>query len=90
MKASGGLFKDMTIHDFDMARWLVDEPIATVYATGQALVDPTTRIEGDDIDTASVLMTTVSGKQITILNSRRASVGYDQRIEAHCAKGLYR
>ena len=86
MKASGGLFKDMTIHDFDMARWLVDEPIATVYAAGQALVDPTTRIEGDDIDTASVLMTTVSGKQITILNSRRASVGYDQRIEAHCAK----
>ena len=87
MRASGGLFKDMTIHDFDMARWLLDEPIQSVYATGSALVDPKTATEGHDIDTASLVLTSQTGKQITILNSRRSTCGYDQRIEAHCAKG---
>jgi myo-inositol 2-dehydrogenase/D-chiro-inositol 1-dehydrogenase len=85
MRASGGLFKDMMIHDFDMARWLVDEKIVSVYATGGAIIDEKTRTEGKDIDTASVLMTTETNKQITIINSRRASVGYDQRVEAHCS-----
>jgi myo-inositol 2-dehydrogenase/D-chiro-inositol 1-dehydrogenase len=85
MRVSGGLFKDMMIHDFDMARWLVDEKIASVYATGGAVVDKKTQTEGKDIDTASVLMTTETNKQITIINSRRASVGYDQRVEAHCS-----
>jgi myo-inositol 2-dehydrogenase/D-chiro-inositol 1-dehydrogenase len=85
MRASGGLFKDMMIHDFDMARWLVDEKIVSVYAIGGAIIDEKTRTEGKDIDTASVILTTETGKQITILNSRRATVGYDQRVEAHCA-----
>jgi myo-inositol 2-dehydrogenase/D-chiro-inositol 1-dehydrogenase len=85
MRVSGGLFKDMTIHDFDMARWLVGEKISTVYATGSALVDDQTRTQGRDIDTATVLLSTETGKQITIINSRRAAVGYDQRVEAHCA-----
>ena len=85
MRASGGLFKDMMIHDFDMARWLVDEKIVSVYAIGGAIIDEKTRTEGKDIDTASVILTTETGKQITILNSRRAAVGYDQRVEAHCA-----
>lgn len=85
MRASGGLFKDMMIHDFDMARWLVDEKIVSVYAIGGAIIDEKTRTEGKDIDTASVLLTTETGIQITILNSRRAAVGYDQRVEAHCA-----
>lgn len=87
MKASGGLFKDMMIHDFDMARWLLGEKITSVYAIGEALVDGKTSTLGEDIDTASVLMTTETNKQVTILNSRRASVGYDQRVEAHCANG---
>ena len=87
MKASGGLFKDMTIHDFDMARWLLDEPIQSVYATGSALVDAKTATEGHDIDTASLVLISQTGKQITILNSRRSTCGYDQRIEAHCSKG---
>src|SRR6056300_1194432 len=87
MKASGGLFKDMMIHDFDMARWLLGEKITSVYAIGEALVDGKTSTLGEDIDTASVLMTTETNKQVTILNSRRASVGYDQRVEAHGANG---
>jgi myo-inositol 2-dehydrogenase/D-chiro-inositol 1-dehydrogenase len=85
MRASGGLFKDMMIHDFDMARWLVDEKIVSVYAIGGAIINEKTRTEGKDIDTASVLLSTETGKQITIINSRRAAVGYDQRVEAHCA-----
>jgi len=88
MRSSGGLFKDMMIHDFDVARWLVGEEIASVYAVGNALVDPDTASKGEDIDTASVLMTTVGGRQVTILNSRRATYGYDQRIEVHCEKGM--
>jgi myo-inositol 2-dehydrogenase/D-chiro-inositol 1-dehydrogenase len=70
MKASGGLFKDMMIHDFDMARWLLGEKITSVYAIGEALVDGKTSTLGEDIDTASVLMTTETNKQVTILNSR--------------------
>ena len=52
-----------------------------MYATGGAIIDEKTRTEGKDIDSASVLMTTETNKQITIINSRRASVGYDQRVE---------
>ncbi len=84
---SGGLFKDMTIHDLDMARWLLDEPIVSVYAQGSCLVDPAIGALGD-IDTASVMLRTASGKQCTILNSRRAVYGYDQRIEALGATGM--
>ena len=87
MKASGGLFKDMMIHDFDMARWLLGEKLTSVYAIGEALVDGKTSTLGEDIDTASVLMTTETNKQVTILNSRRASVGYEQRVQAHFANG---
>ena len=89
VKVSGGIFRDMTIHDFDMARWLVDEDMATVFATGSVLVDPVMR-SLDDYDTATVVMTTPSGRQITILNSRRATYGYDQRIEVHGSKGMVR
>ena len=84
---SGGLFKDMTIHDLDMARWLLGEPVTTVYAQGACLVDPAIGALGD-IDTATVLLRTASGKQCTILNSRRAVYGYDQRIEALGATGM--
>lgn len=84
---SGGIFRDMTIHDFDMARHLLDEEIVQVYATAAALVDPSIR-SLDDFDTATVVLTTASGKQATILNSRRASYGYDQRIEVHGSIGM--
>lgn len=84
---SGGLFQDMTIHDFDMARWLLQEPVTSLYAQGSCLVDPAIGALGD-IDTATVMLRTASGKQCTILNSRRAVYGYDQRIEAHGEKGM--
>lgn len=87
LRRSGGIFKDMTIHDLDMARWLLGEEPATIYAQGACLVDPAIGELGD-IDTATVVMTTASGKQCTILNSRRAVYGYDQRIEAHGSTGM--
>jgi myo-inositol 2-dehydrogenase / D-chiro-inositol 1-dehydrogenase len=86
LKVSGGQFRDMTIHDFDMARWLLGEEPVEVYAMGAALVDPRVAKEGD-IDSAMVLMRTASGKMAHINNSRRASYGYDQRIEVHGSKG---
>jgi len=87
LKVSGGLFRDMMIHDFDIARWILDEPISTVYATGVALVDREIGKLGD-IDTASVTLTSDSGKIAIISNSRRAVYGYDQRIEAFGSKGM--
>jgi len=89
VRVSGGLFRDMTIHDFDMARWLLGEEPVQVYATGAALIDPKVA-EAGDIDTAKVLLRTASGKICMISNSRRSGYGYDQRIEAFCARGLLR
>ncbi|MBS3647425.1 inositol 2-dehydrogenase [Pseudaminobacter sp. 19-2017] len=84
---SGGVFRDMTIHDFDMARFLLGEEPVTVSATASVLVDD--RIgEIGDFDTVSVLLTTASGKQAVITNSRRATYGYDQRIEVHGSDGM--
>lgn len=79
---SGGLFRDMTIHDFDMARWLLGEEPTSVYATAAALTDPTIGKLGD-VDTAVVSLTCASGRMAVITNSRRATYGYDQRIEVH-------
>jgi len=84
---SGGLFRDMMIHDFDMARWLLGEEPVSIYSRGSCLVDPQIGSLGD-IDTACVLMVTSSGKQAVILNSRRAVYGYDQRIEAFGSAGM--
>ncbi len=89
VKSSGGIFRDMMIHDFDMARFLLGEEPVSVYATGSALVDPEIGRAGD-VDTAAVVLTTTSGKICQISNSRRASYGYDQRVEVHGAKGLLR
>jgi len=86
IKSSGGIFRDMTIHDFDMARYLLGEEVTTVYATGSVLVDPEIGKLGD-YDSATVVLTTGSGKQCSISNSRRATYGYDQRIEVHGSKG---
>ena len=86
---SGGLFKDMAIHDFDMARWLLGEEPTEVFAAGACLVDPEIGRLGD-IDTAKTVLRTGSGKLCVISNSRRSGYGYDQRIEAFGAKGALR
>ncbi|MFC4626330.1 inositol 2-dehydrogenase [Daeguia caeni] len=83
---SGGIFRDMTIHDFDMARFLLGEEPDTVFATASVLVDAEIGRLGD-FDSASVTLTTASGKHCTISNSRRAVYGYDQRIEVHGSRG---
>ncbi len=86
IKVSGGIFRDMTIHDFDMARFLLGEEIVQVFATGAVLVDKAIGELGD-YDSASLILTTKSGRQAMISNSRRASYGYDQRIEVHGSLG---
>ncbi len=86
IRVSGGMFRDMTIHDFDMARWLLGEEPVEVFATGSALVDPAIAAAGD-IDSAMVLLRCASGRMAHINNSRRAAYGYDQRIEVHGSAG---
>jgi myo-inositol 2-dehydrogenase/D-chiro-inositol 1-dehydrogenase len=86
VKRSGGIFRDMTIHDFDMARFLLREPIVTVTAQASVLVDKAIGAAGD-YDSVSVMLATASGKHASISNSRRATYGYDQRIEAHGSFG---
>ncbi len=86
LKVSGGQFRDMTIHDFDMARWLLGEEPSEIFAYGSCLVDPDIAKVGDT-DSVMVVMKTKSGKLAHINNSRRAAYGYDQRIEVHGAKG---
>jgi myo-inositol 2-dehydrogenase/D-chiro-inositol 1-dehydrogenase len=87
IKVSGGLFRDMTIHDFDMARFLLAEEVSQVSAHASCLVDPAIGQAGD-VDTAVITLTTASGKLAQITNSRRASFGYDQRLEVHGSRGL--
>lgn len=77
---SGGIFRDMTIHDFDMARWLLDEEPETVFAAASVLTDPAIGKAGD-YDSVNVVLRTASGRQAIITNTRRAAYGYDQRIE---------
>jgi myo-inositol 2-dehydrogenase/D-chiro-inositol 1-dehydrogenase len=89
IRSSGGLFRDMMIHDFDMARFLLAEEPVQVFAVGSSLVDPEIGRAGD-VDTAAVTLTTASGRICQISNSRRATYGYDQRVEVHGARGLLR
>ena len=86
IERSGGLFRDMTIHDFDMARWLLGEEVEGVFAVGSVLTDPAIGRAGD-VDSATVVLKTASGRQCVITNSRRASYGYDQRVEVLGDKG---
>ncbi len=87
VKVSGGLFRDMMIHDLDMARWLLGEEPIEVYAAASCLVDPAIGAAGD-VDTAVVTLKTAAGALAQISNSRRASYGYDQRIEVLGAAGM--
>ncbi|UQF70440.1 inositol 2-dehydrogenase [Vagococcus lutrae] len=85
VKSSGGLFFDMMIHDFDMARFIAGSEVEEVYASGEALVNP--EIKGIDIDTAVVTLKFENGCLGVISNSRQAVYGYDQRLEAFGSKG---
>jgi len=87
IKRSGGIFRDMTIHDFDMARFLLGEEPVSVSAHASVLVDKAIG-EAGDYDSVSVILETASGRQALISNSRRATYGYDQRIEVHGSKGM--
>ncbi len=87
IKVSGGLFRDMMIHDLDIARWIVDEEFPELSAQGAVHVDPEIGAAGD-VDTAMVTMRSTSGVLVSISNSRRASYGYDQRVEVHGSKGM--
>jgi myo-inositol 2-dehydrogenase/D-chiro-inositol 1-dehydrogenase len=84
---SGGIFRDMTIHDLDMARFLLGEEVAEVSAMAAVLVDPAIGKAGDS-DSVQVMLKTATGKMALISNSRRATYGYDQRIEVHGSKGV--
>jgi myo-inositol 2-dehydrogenase/D-chiro-inositol 1-dehydrogenase len=84
---SGGLFKDFTIHDFDMAGWLLPDPAVEVFAWASCLVDPAIA-EAGDVDTARVLLRDARGRLCVISNTRRSGCGYDQRIEAFGSKGM--
>jgi myo-inositol 2-dehydrogenase/D-chiro-inositol 1-dehydrogenase len=89
IQVSGGMFKDMSIHDFDMARWLLGEEPVEVFVYASSLVDPAIGAAGD-VDTAKILLRTASGKICVISNSRRSGYGYDQRIEAFGSRGQLR
>jgi len=87
VERSGGLYRDMMIHDLDMARLLLGEEPTEIHAVGSCLIDPAIGAAGD-VDTAAVMLKTASGKIAQISNSRRATYGYDQRIEVHGSLGL--
>ena len=86
IKTSGGIFLDMTIHDFDMARFLVGDEVESIYATGGVRVDPEIGKAGD-LDTAVIVLQFKNGVIGTIDNSRKAAYGYDQRVEILGSKG---
>jgi myo-inositol 2-dehydrogenase / D-chiro-inositol 1-dehydrogenase len=87
IKRSGGIFKDMLIHDFDIFRWILGDEAASVYATGSCLTDPTIEAAGD-IDATAVTIRTRRGRLAQINTIRRAAYGYDQRFEVIGAKGM--
>jgi len=87
-EAAGGLLRDMTIHDFDLARFMLPEEPAHVFASASRLIDPALMSELGDHDTAMIVMTTASGRQCCINNSRTAVYGYDQRVEILGTTGM--
>lgn len=84
---SGGIFNDMAIHDFDMARYVTGSEVDSVYAVGRVRVDAAIG-EAGDVDTAVIVLTHVNGALTTIDISRRAVYGYDQRVEAFGSDGM--
>ena len=88
IEVSGGIFRDMTIHDLDLARYILGDEVTAVAAHGSRLVDPELMERCGDYDTVVVTLTTDSGKQAIITNSREAVYGYDQRVELFGSKGM--
>jgi myo-inositol 2-dehydrogenase/D-chiro-inositol 1-dehydrogenase len=87
VKVSGGIFLDMTIHDFDMARFLIGSEVEEIYVKGSVMVDPRIGQEGD-MDTAVITLSYANGTLGTIDNSRKAVYGYDQRVEVFGSEGM--
>jgi len=87
VRVSGGMFRDMSVHDFDMVNFIMSKHPETIYASGSSLVDADIGAAGD-IDTAILTLTYASGEIAVIKNSRRAVYGYDQRIELLCSDGM--
>lgn len=87
-EVAGGLFRDMTIHDFDLARFMLGEEPEEVFAVGGRLIDPAMMAELNDYDSVMVVMRTASGKQCHINNSRTSTYGYDQRVELLGTTGM--
>jgi myo-inositol 2-dehydrogenase/D-chiro-inositol 1-dehydrogenase len=88
LEAAGGLFRDMTIHDFDLARFMLGEEPTEVFAIGGALIDPALGAALNEVDSAMFILRTASGKQCHINNSRTAVYGYDQRVELMGSNGM--
>ena len=87
IKVSGGIFKDMLIHDFDIFRWILDDEAVSVYATGSCLVDAAIG-EAGDLDSTAVTIRTRQGRLCQINTTRRAAYGYDQRFEILGSDGM--
>ena len=88
IEGSGGIFRDMTIHDLDLARYMLGEEVVAVTAQGSRLVNPALMERCNDYDTVVVTLLTGSGKQAIITNSRKAVYGYDQRVELFGNRGM--
>ena len=86
VESSGGIFLDMTIHDFDMVRYLTGSEVEEVHAMGAVLIDPAIG-EAGDVDTAVTTLKMADGALAVIENSRQAVYGYDQRVEVFGSKG---
>ncbi|WP_235087483.1 inositol 2-dehydrogenase [Chromobacterium sp. Beijing] len=87
IRRSGGIFKDMLIHDFDICRWILDDEVLSVHASASALSDPAIAAAGD-ADSAAVTLRTRQGRLCQINTSRRAAYGYDQRFEVLGSRGM--
>lgn len=87
VKRSGGLFRDMMIHDLDMVRFLMGEEFVEVFATGSVLIDPQIGAAGD-VDTATATLRTATGRLAVISTNRRSPYGHDQRAEVHGSNGM--
>lgn len=90
LETAGGLFRDMTIHDFDLARFMLNDEPTDVFAVAGALIDPELGAALEDVDSAMIILRTADGKQCHINNSRTAVYGYDQRVELLGTNGMLR
>lgn len=88
LKVSGGIFRDMLIHDFDICRWILDDEVVSVHASASCLTNPDIAEKAGDFDTTAVTLKTKSGRLCQINTTRRAAYGYDQRFEVLGDQGM--